>query len=1102
MAISHEPQLRLLAQAANPAATFRLLAERIPQLVWTASCDGGMDYANQRWIEYCGLSQESIPNSLWKQVVHPDDRAAVYDNWTSAVANSSCFERELRLRRYDGEYRWFQLRAEPILDLEGRSICWFGICTDIHEQRQGRERSEERFLRLVDAGLNLGGNDRQRLDRAMDVASTDAEAAVELRERLAVIEGVLEGTDELIAAQDCDFRYVYFNRAYKSVFETLWETELRIGTSMLAALRDWPEELSKAKAIWGRAHAGESFRSTMAFGPSESLRRHFELAFHPLLNESGEQMGAAHIIRDVTAQVNTQRALEESEERFRRLAEAMPQLVWIARRDGVITYYNSQRHRFDGIARNDDGTWYWQPAIHPEDFEATLDKWQWSLDTGEPYQCEHRVRMANGEMRWHLSRAYLADAADSPAWFGTTTDIHDLKVAQDSSRESEERFRVMADGLPLPVWVHDARGAQQFVNQTFCSYFGVSPDEMQEVNWRTLTHPDAGEDYSNRFFKCLRERRPFHGQVRVRRGDGQWRWIESWAHPRLSASGDFLGMVGVSADITERRKTEELIRLRSEAASVLFSSDNPEDMLRGVFEKIAPQLGLDAYFNFELVAGKQELRLASSWGLSDEVVRSLQRMEFSGSLCGAVALSGQPVVGRCIQQSDDPRVRIAKSLGIRSIACNPLHTGNELLGTLSFASCSRDDFDAAELEFLESICRYVAAAYERVRLLNRLQLTDRRKDEFLATLAHELRNPLAPIRSGLEVIRLAADSPDVVAETRKTMERQVSHLVALVDDLLDVSRISNGKFQLRSECVNISDVVDDAIKMCRPLLENAGHRLHLAPVQQPMFIGGDPHRVAQVLLNIINNAAKYTPSGGNIWITTDVDEGFAVIAVKDDGIGIAKENLHQVFELFTQIEKPDGSGYTGLGLGLALVKTIVDMHGGSITVASDGAGGGATFTVRLPLAEPAAIPVDSIRPSDPSLATVSSTSKRVLVVDDNVAAAKTLCMVIRKLGHSVCSADNGEQAVAVAREFLPDLIIMDIGMPVMDGHAAARAIRAEEWGQQMKLIALTGWGQESDLARSKESGFDQHLVKPVEPDRIRRILAETHSCSESPVGED
>ena len=377
---------------------------------------------------------------------------------------------------------------------------------------------------------------------------------------------------------------------------------------------------------------------------------------------------------------------------------------------------------------------------------------------------------------------------------------------------------------------------------------------------------------------------------------------------------------------------------------------------------------------------------------------------------------------------------------------------------------------------------------ERLReLADRLSEADRRKDEFLATLAHELRNPLAPIRTGLEVMKLAKDDPATIEEIRCTMERQTNQLVMLVDDLLDVSRISKGKLELRKCRVKLADVVQSAVEASRPFIVEFNHELTVAIPEQPIFLDADPNRLAQVLSNLLNNSTKYTPEGGRIRLSSEQQGSDVVISVEDNGLGIPSTMLERIFEMFAQIDRPHEKGYTGLGIGLSLVKSLVEMHAGRIEVYSEGTGKGSVFSVRLPiLHEPSG---EDCAPSHSDRSPQKSTNKRkVLVVDDNKAAATMLSMVVRMLGNDVRKAHDGKEGIEVAEEFMPDVILMDIGMPKMNGYDAARHIRRQPWSNGMMLVALTGWGQEEDKIKTKDAGFDHHLVKPAEPAAIQNLL--------------
>lgn len=534
------------------------------------------------------------------------------------------------------------------------------------------------------------------------------------------------------------------------------------------------------------------------------------------------------------------------------------------------------------------------------------------------------------------------------------------------------------------------------------------------------------------------------------------------------------------------RTQNERLRLLWEATAVLFSADDPDTMLRGLFNKIGEHLRLDVYFNFVVDDSGDALRLASCAGIPEEQVRALGRLEFGQAICGTVAAQHEPIVATYIQQSQEPMVQLVKSLGIRAYACNPLLFGDRLLGTLSFASRRRDEFKEDELEFLETISRYVTVAYERLRLINRLREADRRKDEFLATLAHELRNPLAPIRTGFQILRMAQGDRALAEQARAVMERQMQQLVRLIDDLLDVSRITRNKLELRKERVELERVVQHAVETSKPLIESAGHELTVRLPPEPMFLNADVIRLAQVLSNLLNNAAKYTEPGGKIWLTAERQGSDAVVSVRDTGVGIPSEMLPKVFEMFTQVDRSLERSQGGLGLGLSIVKHLAEMHGGSVEARSDGYGKGSEFQLRLPLALLRLAP-----PPGDACGDSEQTGRlcKVLVVDDNRGAAEMLEMMLRIMGHDTRTAHDGVQAVEAAATFLPDIVLLDIGLPKLNGYEVARRIREQPWGKSMTLIALTGWGQEDDKRKSMEAGFDHHLVKPVDPTFLEKLLA-------------
>ena len=374
---------------------------------------------------------------------------------------------------------------------------------------------------------------------------------------------------------------------------------------------------------------------------------------------------------------------------------------------------------------------------------------------------------------------------------------------------------------------------------------------------------------------------------------------------------------------------------------------------------------------------------------------------------------------------------------------------------------------------------------ERVRAVEALREADRRKDEFLATLAHELRNPLAPISSGLHILRNGADDPLLANTAREIMERQVAQMVRLVDDLLDVARIATGKVELRRQQLDLADAIRDAVETSRPFFEQNGQPLTVSLPEQPVFSDADRTRLAQVFANLLNNSAKFSDRGQPIAIALTQEGGDAVVRVRDAGIGIAREALPKIFDMFGQADGDGSRKAGGLGIGLSLVKRITEMHGGTVEAHSEGIGRGSEFVVRIPLIAARTPAVDRGR----AAASAPASKRRILVVDDNTDAAESLAALLSINGHETRLAHDGLQAVEEARSFKPDVVFLDIGMPALDGHETARRIRQQPWGKEMVLVALTGWGQTEDRRRSLEAGFNHHLVKPADPIVVEKLIS-------------
>jgi CheY-like chemotaxis protein len=368
-----------------------------------------------------------------------------------------------------------------------------------------------------------------------------------------------------------------------------------------------------------------------------------------------------------------------------------------------------------------------------------------------------------------------------------------------------------------------------------------------------------------------------------------------------------------------------------------------------------------------------------------------------------------------------------------------------------------------------------------------LKEAGRRKDAFLATLAHELRNPLAPLRVALDLLKRAKDDERLTDMARNVMDRQVGQMVRLVDELLDISRVSRGMLQLRNERVLLADILSTASETARPFIESSAHELTVSLPPRPIYLRADPTRLAQIVANLLNNAAKYTEFAGHIWLTAEQHGQDIVISVRDTGIGIESDHLGRIFEMFSQVTPALTRSQGGLGIGLSIVKALVELHGGTVEARSEGAGKGSEFVVRLPVVDRSSDSADTAEGRPQPVGTVNP--YRILVVDDLRDSADSWAAMLRMMGHDTRTAYDGIEAIQSAVSFRPDVVILDIGLPKMNGYEVARRIRKEPWGNDVVLVALTGWGQKEDKQHSLNAGFDHHLTKPVEPAVLEELLA-------------
>jgi PAS domain S-box-containing protein len=624
----------------------------------------------------------------------------------------------------------------------------------------------------------------------------------------------------------------------------------------------------------------------------------------------------------------------------------------------------------------------------------------------------------------------------------------------------------------LATWRWDVQADRVHADQEMARMFNLSEADANGgpiAVYLAALHPDDLAHTTERIEHATTTGAPYDVGYRVRGADGEYRNVIARGRVLRGRDGRPQVLRGIVMDITRQRETEEALRRSEERYRTLFDS---VDVGVCVVEMLYDEAGAPVDYRFL----ETNPAFVKHTGLDNAVGKTILELAPGHEahwfdIYGRVARTGQPVrftdEAQALQRWYDVYATRIEGPGSARVAL-----------------------------LFSDITERVRADEQLRRLAADLEAGDRRKSEFLATLAHELRNPLAPIRSGLQVLRMSGADPVTSARVHDVMERQLNHLVALVDDLLDVARITHGQIELKCSRIDLTEVLASAVETARPLIDAEQHTLIVEVTSDPLPLHADPTRLRQVVSNLLNNAAKYTPRGGRIVLGARREGDEAWITVADNGIGIASEVLGEVFDMFTQVGRERHRARGGLGIGLSLVRSLAQLHGGSASADSAGAGKGSVFTVRLPLES---APADAPAASAPD--TPAALPLRILVVDDNVDAAATLAELLSITGHTLAVANSGAQAVALAATFLPQVCFLDIGMPGMNGYQTARALRAEPAHATMLLVALTGWGGEQDRQQTSDAGFDHHLTKPVDLDALLRLLA-SHApaiASDSPV---
>jgi PAS domain S-box-containing protein len=889
---------------------------------------------------------------------------------------------------------------------------------------------------------------------------------------LDLFRAIVESSADLIAALDPELRVLAVNAAMAAEAQRLLGLQARAGDRVEELFAALPQDRHMVVELCRRVLGGEELRVTRELGDPRLARRTYEACLVPLRDPDGAIVALSVVAREVTKRVRLEDELLRSKaELERRVAErtaqalASEERLALAQRIGRIGVFDwdasngamiwtEELEDLFGLAKGEfEGTFEaWLRRLHPGDAQrlrSQLDAWMRARQSEVSF--EYRFTRADQQERWMQATArYSYDGAGSPLrMVGIAVDITERRrfelELRERTAEFERLFEASSDGIVMSeLMTSRARGTFLRANPAASALLGYSAEELRQLTPLDILAPEERGAASLEGRELRRGQGLLREMVLVRK-DGV-RVFAEVASRHFEHRGHAMVM-SVIRDLTERRRSERALhdsqaRLRSlidHAPAAIFFKD-----LEG-----------------RLIVGNR--RMAALFGRSLDAMLGKTEQELYPELAAQVRVNDQRVLAEGRPLSFEELVPLGDEVHTFMATKFPLRG------------------PGGAIEGLGGISVDIT---ERKRAEDCVREADRRKTEFLAMLSHELRNPLAPIRNSLFVLDRAPPSSPVGQRARAVLERQVGHLTRLVDDLLDVTRISNGKIRLQLERLDFGALLRRTVDDHRSVFTQSGVALDMAAPLSAVWVEGDATRLSQVVGNLLQNAAKFTSRGGatEVWLQVDESQGRAVLSVCDDGIGIAPPMLARLFEPFAQADASLARSHGGLGLGLALVKGLLEMHGGQVSATSAGLGRGAQFVTWLPLSG-SAVAADACAPP-PALA-----SRRVLVIEDNADAAESLRDLLSLRGHRVEVALTGRRGIEVAREFRPEVVLCDIGLPELDGLGVARAIRADPALAGARLIAVSGYCAPEDQRSALEAGFERHLAKPLTLAHLDEVLA-------------
>lgn len=836
---------------------------------------------------------------------------------------------------------------------------------------------------------------------------------------------------------------------------------------------------------------------------AQSMSRWFDVnAFR--IGEPHERMVAV-LFNDITERKKS----EQERERFLAVGSDFQVITGM---DGYFHWVSPSFERLLGWAHEEMTSRPWTDFVHPDDINPSVSETDSLFSGNETFAFENRYRHKDGSYRWLLWNAQ--PYPDEQVIYGAAVDITDRKLAEVALRESEEQFRTMADHAPFMVWVTDPTGYCIYLSQSWYEFTGQTPESGLGFGWLNRTHPHDREAAKRIFLEANERQAAFRLEYRLQRKDGEYIWAIDAASPWFGAEGQLKGYIGSVIDISDRKRAEAAIAadlkdtqlLRDLSARLTTEADTQvlyDEILAAAIALMRADAGSFQFFD----NARQELLLLATQGFSPTMGEHFRISTSFNTSCGiALATGERSFVDFDFPQSDDPdgSRRLHVDAGYLSAQSTPLMSrSGKLIGMVSTHWRTHHRPTERELRFLDLLARQAADLIEqrqdeaeRKKLLEQEQAAreeaeraNRIKDEFLAVLSHELRSPLNPILGWSKLLQSRKLDETKTLQALSTIERNAKLQSELIEDLLDVSRILQGKLSLNVAPVNLASIIRAAMETVRLAAETKSIKVEASLEPDVGLVSGDSTRLQQVIWNLLSNAVKFTPPGGQVNIRLEHQDAHALITVSDTGQGIAPDFLPYVFDYFRQANATTTRKFGGLGLGLAIVRHLVELHGGTVRAQSPGEGQGATFVVRLPLM-PTTLKAN---PDERSLQqSLDLNGIKILVVDDETDTRELVVFLLEQQGAQVSAATSAHEALLVLAQAKPDVLLSDIGMPDMDGYMLIQQVRtlAPEQGGTIPAIALTAYAGETNQQQVIAAGFQKHISKPIEPEVLVLAIAQ------------